>query len=115
MALLGKNTQIHHIPNIRSFIRHLGYPDIAPGLIDTKPATTKDKNLFSKLKNIDPNEVVDFKSDKCIQYKIKEYLYQNNELYRDQCGERFAQLIGSCNSLKIENSRKCDECILLKK
>jgi hypothetical protein len=112
IALDGK--VIHHIPNIRSFIRHLGYPDIVPSVLNSKPSITKNKNLFNNLKHIDVTEEVDYKSDNCLQYKIKEYLYQNNELYREQCGERFEKLIGSCKSLKIENSNQCENCIMLK-
>lgn len=106
---------IHHIPNLMSFIRHLGYPDIAHQVIDTFPEVTKNQSVFNKLKPIDFNEHVDFKSDNCLQYKIKEYLFQNSKLYREQCSERYAKLIGSCNSLKKENSKKCDECVMLKK
>ena len=100
---------IHPISDPLSFMRHLGYPDIIPRALDNTTNIAKDKTVFSKLKHIDFTEAIDFKSDNCLQYKIKEYLYQNNELYREQCGERYAKLIGSCNSLKIENSKKCDD------
>jgi len=113
IALDGK--VIYRISSAISFIRHLGYPDNVQSAIYNKPQITEDKNVFRKLKNIDFTEEVDYKSDSCLQYKIKEFLYQNSELYKEQCSDRFAKLIGSCKSLKIKNNKKCENCIMLKK
>lgn len=113
IALEG--TVIHRISNAIPFMRHLGYPDIVRSPLDANPNITQDKTVFRKLRHIDLTEEIDYKSDNCLQYKIKEYLFNNSELYKEQCGEHFAKLIGTCKSLKIKNSKKCENCIMLNK
>jgi hypothetical protein len=108
-------TVIHRISSAIPFIRNLGYPDIVQSPLNANPTITQDKTVFRKLRHIDLTEEIDYKSENCLQYKIEEYLFNKSKLYKEQCGERFAKLIGSCKSLKIENSKKCENCIMLNK
>jgi hypothetical protein len=106
---------IHHIPNIRSFIRYLGFSELPVLPHEKKMDLIQDKTILGKLKEIDHSKDVDIGSNTCLQYKITEYLFTNNEQFKNECSEYYSRLIGTCKSLKIIDSKKCDNCIMLNK
>ncbi|MDP1658299.1 MAG: hypothetical protein Q8L73_02980 [Methylotenera sp.] len=97
---------IHHIEHFMSFSREVGYPDISLKALDIKSDVVEEA-AFSQDN--------DTGSDNCLQYKITEYLYKNNEMFRKEYAEYHASVIEKCKSLRITAIKKCTNCIMLNK
>ena len=106
---------VHHIPNIRSFTKHLGFNDVPLVPLDKKTARAQSDAVFSNLKGIDNSDDIDLGSNACLQYKIADYLYKNSEEFKNECSDYYANLIGTCNSRQIINSKICGNCVMLDK
>ena len=99
---------IHQIQSFKTFIKHLGYSDVVPTVLQEKSDFTDINHKMNTFENID------LASETCLQYKITEYLYKNNDKFKKECNDYFQNLRGTCKSVKLINSEKCNECIMLK-
>jgi hypothetical protein len=106
---------VHHIQSFKAFIKHLGYSDILPTALEEKNDFGDIKTESIKNHKIKVAESIDLASETCLQYKIAEYLYKNNDKFRNECNDYYKSLWGTCKSLKLINSEKCNKCIMLKK
>jgi hypothetical protein len=98
---------IHHIEHFMSFSREVGYPDISPKALDSNSDFVKETTFLQDN---------DADSDNCLQYKITEYLYKNNEMFKKEYADYHASVIESCKSLRDTTIKKnCINCIMLNK
>ena len=59
---------IHHTQSFKTFIKHLGYSDVVPTVLQEKSDFTDINHKMNTFENID------LASETCLQYKITEYL-----------------------------------------
>lgn len=50
------------------------------------------------------------KTSQCFQSKIRAYLNNHSERFREEYGSKFANMIGKCISAKIDGSDLCLDC-----
>ena len=98
--IVAGDVVFRRISNLDEFYRALGYPD---GIMAT--GVLPEKFIWDRYTRDHAT-----KSIQCLQAHIAAYLHNHSEMFREEYGSEYANMIGKCLSDKIDDSDLCVHC-----